>query len=227
MEILIVSATRLEIEPLIRHLEDSGIRITDNKFNFNKNNLTILISGVGMMAMSYTLGNVLANKEFGLVIQAGIAGTFDRSILPGEVVSVVRDRVADLGTENADCSFSDVFEMGLAKSDSEIYDNGWISPITSDTFYTDLKQVTSVTVNKVTGCTNSIEAIKNKYNPDLESMEGAALFYACRMASVPCLQIRSVSNYVEPRNRQNWQIGLAIANLNKTLIGYLTELGSL
>jgi futalosine hydrolase len=45
-------------------------------------------------------------------------------------------------------------------------------------------------------------------------MEGAAFFYACREAGVPCLQIRAVSNYVEKRNRDNWHIGLAIKNLN-------------
>jgi len=31
---------------------------------------------------------------------------------------------------------------------------------------------------------------------------------------VPCMQIRAVSNYVEKRNRDAWQIGLAIKNLN-------------
>jgi len=31
---------------------------------------------------------------------------------------------------------------------------------------------------------------------------------------VPCMQIRAVSNYVEKRNLDAWQIGLAIKNLN-------------
>ncbi len=45
-------------------------------------------------------------------------------------------------------------------------------------------------------------------------MEGAAFFYACREAQVHYVQIRAVSNYVEKRNRDAWQIGLAIKNLN-------------
>jgi futalosine hydrolase len=31
---------------------------------------------------------------------------------------------------------------------------------------------------------------------------------------VKCLQIRSISNYVELRNKENWNIPLAINNLN-------------
>ena len=53
-----------------------------------------------------------------------------------------------------------------------------------------------------------------RLNPKIESMEGAAFFYACRKAGVPFIQIRAVSNYVEKRNRDAWQIGLAVKNLN-------------
>jgi futalosine hydrolase len=59
--------------------------------------------------------------------------------------------------------------------------------------------------------------------PQIESMEGAAFFYACRQLNVPCLQIRAVSNYVEKRNRDNWHIGLAIKNLNKFAMSWLTD----
>jgi len=46
-------------------------------------------------------------------------------------------------------------------------------------------------------------------------MEGAAFFYACFMERLPCLQIRAVSNYIEDRNKDRWNIPLAIGNLNK------------
>ena len=57
-----------------------------------------------------------------------------------------------------------------------------------------------------------------RLNPQLESMEGAAFFYACEEYKLPCLQIRAVSNYVEKRNRANWDIPLAIKNLNNFAI---------
>jgi len=48
-------------------------------------------------------------------------------------------------------------------------------------------------------------------------MEGAAFFYVCQLQKIPHIQIRSISNYVEPRNRANWNISLAIKNLNEVL----------
>ena len=49
-------------------------------------------------------------------------------------------------------------------------------------------------------------------------MEGAAFFQACMTEGVAFSEIRAISNYVEPRNRDNWKIAEAIENLNKTLI---------
>jgi futalosine hydrolase len=52
-------------------------------------------------------------------------------------------------------------------------------------------------------------------------MEGAAFFYVCRQLNVPCIQIRAVSNYVEKRNRDAWNIPLAIKNLNTFAVEFL------
>jgi futalosine hydrolase len=38
------------------------------------------------------------------------------------------------------------------------------------------------------------------------------------MLQIPCIQLRSISNYVEPRNRSNWNIPLAIKALNDYLL---------
>jgi futalosine hydrolase len=44
------------------------------------------------------------------------------------------------------------------------------------------------------------------------------------MENVPYIQLRSVSNYIEPRNRASWKIPLAVKNLNDTLINALNEI---
>jgi futalosine hydrolase len=43
-------------------------------------------------------------------------------------------------------------------------------------------------------------------------------------ANVPCVQIRAISNFVEKRNKSNWDIGIAIENLNKELHHFLSSL---
>ena len=55
-------------------------------------------------------------------------------------------------------------------------------------------------------------------------MEGAAFFYVCLQEKIPFLQIRSISNYVEKRNKSNWNIPLAIDNLNVVLLDIINSL---
>ena len=82
---------------------------------------------------------------------------------------------------------------------------------------TDLLKVKSSTVNTVSGNTTTIKKIKNRLSPDIETMEGAAVFRVCNDFNIPCMQIRSVSNFVGERNKKNWDIDLAIKNLNLSL----------
>jgi futalosine hydrolase len=73
-------------------------------------------------------------------------------------------------------------------------------------------------VNTVHGNEVSVSKAFERYHPITESMEGAAFLLACAEAGVPGAQIRAISNYVERRNREAWNIPLAIQNLNKTAL---------
>ena len=55
-------------------------------------------------------------------------------------------------------------------------------------------------------------------------MEGAACMMVAEKLDVKFMQIRSVSNYVETRNRDNWNLDLAIKNLHKELYNILSIL---
>jgi futalosine hydrolase len=88
-----------------------------------------------------------------------------------------------------------------------------------------LPQANGISVNRVHGSARSIEQLKAKFpDAEVESMEGAAFFYACLMEQRPFLEIRSISNYVEPRNRDNWEVEKALTALNDTLIELLQSL---
>nr|MBA3901986.1 futalosine hydrolase [Bacteroidota bacterium] len=87
-----------------------------------------------------------------------------------------------------------------------------------------LSKVKGISVNQVHGEEKAIEKVVQRLNPDTESMEGAAFFYACFSEGLPCVQIRAISNYVEKRNRENWDIPLAVKNLNEVGLGILTGL---
>jgi len=56
-----------------------------------------LITGVGCPETIYHLTKRLLQMDYDLVIQAGIAGSFNESIQLGEVVLVNQDNFADVG----------------------------------------------------------------------------------------------------------------------------------
>jgi futalosine hydrolase len=55
-------------------------------------------------------------------------------------------------------------------------------------------------------------------------MEGAAIAMVCEKENIPYLQVRSISNYVTKRNTNEWNIPLAIKNLNASIIKIINEL---
>jgi futalosine hydrolase len=207
MKNLIIVATAAEIAPTLTHfaLPSEGF-ITTKKFD-------ILMSGVGMVATAFALGQTLT-KQYNLVLNVGIAGSFDRSLALGELVEVRQDTFAELGAEDFE-SFITLPQLGFG-------DNTFSSTANIDL---SLKKVNGITVNKVHGNAQSIQKTLQWHQAQTESMEGAAVFYACNKLNIPALQVRSISNYVEPRNRENWQIELAVKNLNKWLIEFLSNSG--
>jgi len=198
MHLTIVSATLFEIEPTRQFLIENFQ--SKDQLNFIKGEQTVqvLITGVGSTATAFSLGQYLSKIKTNLLINAGIAGAFSKKHKIGDVLLVERDRFGDLGVEEANGQFVDVYELQKF-----------------------LPTATSITVQKVHGSADSITKIRNKYPVDLESMEGAAVHYAALMTGTPFFQIRSVSNLVEPRNKDNWDIGKAITELNKVVIGMI------
>ena len=215
MNILIVSATRNEIAPLISELSDFSEANTHfNNASFNSISIDVLITGIGMVATSFYLGKHLHNK-YDLAINLGIAGSFNRNIEMGSIVTIYSDRFSELGAEDGN-SFLSLEEMNL-RGESEIVNE----LITNNPVIDLLPKVNGITVNTVHGNEHSIETVINRFHPYTESMEGAAFMFACKSVNQRCVQIRAISNYVERRNRNNWNIPLAIANLNKKAIEIL------
>ena len=204
MTILIVAATKQEINPFI-------------KLNLA---VDILISGVGVPAAIYQLQKKLQNKKYQLVIQAGIAGSFTNKLALGEVVIVEKDCFADIGIKEKD-QFSSIFDTNLADENLFPYKKGWLINPTLIQDKLPIKAVTAVTINTVSDSTTQKNMLIEKYHAQTESMEGAALHYVCLQEAVAFLQLRSISNMVGERDKTKWKMEDAITNLNKELVRFL------
>ncbi len=199
MDILVVSATEKEVLPFIQLPEQQRAGID------------LLVTGVGMVATAFAIGQRVAEKPYSLLLNVGVAGSFDRAIALGEVVCVYQDTLAELGIEDGE-RFVDSATIGLAPHT--------FHGIADHPAAKGLRCCKGITVNTVHGHEESISAVVNRLHPDTESMEGAAVCYVADQAGIPALQIRAISNYVERRNRENWQIPLAIEHLNRWLLDF-------
>ncbi len=63
-----------------------------------------------------------------------------------------------------------------------------------------------VTVNAVSGTRVRGDMLHTKYNGICENMEGAAVARVCAEFSLPLLEVRCISNFVEDRDVKNWKL---------------------
>lgn len=181
-------------------------------------------SGIGMLSSAYALTKMVYEDKPDLVIQAGIAGCFDTNTPLGKVVAIKEEMLGDLGVTE-DGKWKDIFDLKLEKSSYPPFErrklqNPWLGKFN----LLKLPEVSAITINEITTDQDRIQQLIKKYDPFIESMEGAALHYVCRQANIPFLQIRAVSNYTGERNKANWKIKEAIDNLNDVLLRYVERL---
>ncbi|RYG53215.1 MAG: futalosine hydrolase [Chitinophagaceae bacterium] len=208
MDMLIVAATEQEILPFLE-----AHPTADH-----------LITGVGAVMTTYHLTKRLQQLGYDLLIQAGIAGAFNDQLPPASVVVVERECFAGAGIFEAG-RLNSLFDAGLWKEDSP-FEDSWL--INSNPLLTELpwKKVRAATTDFLTDDPLTNGKVYSKYNPDVESMEGAAFHYVSLLENIPFLQIRAISNMVGERDKSRWQIREAITALNAALIHLYSEFKS-
>lgn len=202
MKILLVSATQLEIQDYVLSAPHHDI----------------LITGVGLHASTYELSEQLHGHRYDLVIQAGVAGAFEGSGLKmGDVVAVKQDAFGDIGSYEAH-QFHSLQQLGLST------EKEWLVNPHNIINKLQMPHVKSITINTVTDSTPYVQALQQKWQADIESMEGAALHYVCTKKNVPFVQLRAISNVVGERDKTKWLLGTAIANLNAAVKALIDSL---
>jgi futalosine hydrolase len=177
--------------------------------------ISVLVTGIGGIQTAWSMKQWLCeNQRPDLIINAGIAGSFNEEIKKGDVVIPVSDCFADLGIETGD-RYLTLAETGLADPDEFPFRNGllYCENQYSEKISQLVKPVKAITVNTTSGSESTIEKLKNKFNPDIETMEGATFFYICARENISFLALRAISNMVVPGRSDKWEISLALENL--------------
>ena len=206
LRILVTAATEIEIAP-ISDINIPGVVIES------------LVSGIGSVATVWSMMNYLANNpKPEIVLNMGIAGSYSNQFPVNSVVIPAKDRFGDLGIEGA-IGFTTLFESGLENPDKLPYLDGMVNADKNliSICMGSYPIVEGITVNSTSGNDLTIARIKNRFSPDIETMEVAAFYYVCTMEGIPGISIRSISNMVEPRQREKWDIPGAVEILGREI----------
>lgn len=220
MNILLVAATAKEIEPFFEYYRNTK----------RPQDIDILITGIGLTATTYHLLKQIQLKKPGLIIQAGVAGCFDKKIPLGKVVTVEKETIADqmvidpvaVGVKK----LKTIFDLELVPRDLFPYTKGWLVNKNKILNVPAIEKVAAISINEITTSAERIMLYKKNFNPAIETMEGAALHYVCLMEKVPFIQVRGISNYIAERDKKKWKMKKAITNLNKELIKLVGSIGN-
>ncbi|MCK3682947.1 futalosine hydrolase [Maribellus sp. YY47] len=223
MKILLVASGWMEVKLLVDELEkmDEQSHLF-KQYRWHDVAVDILITGIGTTFTTFHLTNVLKDNHYDKVINIGLARSLTRELKIGETVNVVSDEFADLGIEKQS-EFLTLFESGFIDINEFPFENGFLKTSDSECC-SKFPKVRGITSNKSVGRETTIAEIKSKFSAHIETAEGAAVFYVCRWMGVDCFQIRSISNYVEPRDSSKWNIPLALENLKNSVISVLQKI---
>lgn len=180
--------------------------------DFTHDKVDLLLTGIGVPATIYHLQKALLTADYDLVIQIGICGTFNSDTHPiGLGFVVEKDCFAELGAIDSE-GFSPLHEMGYMLPGEAGEKDGWFYNENARNY--GLPTATSMTVSTVNNLSLN-DVLKKHWQPDLESMEGAALHYVCLKEKINFLQLRAVSNVIGDRDIANWKMKEAVEKLHE------------
>ncbi|MFC6596401.1 futalosine hydrolase [Kitasatospora paranensis] len=171
----------------------------------------VLAGGVGPAAAAAAASAALGAHRYRLVVSAGIAGGFAPAAPVGSTLVASEIVAADLGAQTPE-GFQDVEALGFGS----VRHRPAPAAVALAAGALGAAVGPVLTVATVTGgAARAAELAARHPGVVGEAMEGHGVAEAAARFGVPCLEIRTVSNPVGPRDRSAWRIGEALAALER------------
>jgi len=216
MQILVIAAKEAEIKPTVEFIAAHYPTAAHIHFAY---------TDIGLTAATFSITRLALTQPTDLIIQAGIAGSFENGYQPGEVVLIDTEQQADLGVlENE--QWKNIFDLQLTDENEDPYKKGVLpNPYINHFNFLGIRKVAGISVNTISTDPATITRMQQgSPAPLIESMEGAALHFVGGQLQIPFVQLRSLSNQVGERDKSHWHFTQAVQSLNTKLIELLTHL---
>jgi futalosine hydrolase len=163
-----------------------------------RTNVEILVTGVGPVEAAVTTTRALAASSPDIVINAGIGGGFRGRAAVGDAFAIDSDYLAELGLEDGTPMPplpGGARLIARADSDEELIElcRG-----------TGARVGSAITVATITTTSQRAANLADRFEAEIEAMEGFAVMRAAGTAGIPALELRGVSNLVGPRAEGGW-----------------------
>ena len=248
--ILICAAMHDELAHLVEHLEAHSGFTKSNGFSYAGGRISgisvILVqTGPGAVNAARAITAMVEKSQPSLILQTGCGGAFARSGLDiGDIAIASEEIDAAMGIEDETDGLPPrplPFPL-MSGPGGAVFNRFPINPGLVDFAIYGLEEIFSrtnepgtkspgifkgpfVSVSTVTATDRTAERLFNAYSPCMEQMEGAATAQVALSYGIPFLEIRSVSNFVGRRNREEWNIELAAKNCGIAVSGLIPRLG--
>jgi futalosine hydrolase len=158
----------------------------------------MLATGVGPVEAAAATARMLAISTPEFVINAGIAGGFAGRANVGDAFAIETDYLAELGLE------------GGAPSPALPGGSRLITQAESDASLLQRARsigariANAITVATITATRLRAEDLAERFEAEVEAMEGFSVLRCAAVAGVPAIELRGVSNVVGPRESGGW-----------------------
>lgn len=228
--IVLVCATPMELKPVLGKGQTANAvpgqpfpaRLPESFIGVPKGRRDVLalVTGVGPVNAALAAGRTLAGHEISGMVNIGVAGTYDEKALPMLATAVATAECwPDFGLATETGIDPKGIGLSLGRVDNvPVFDRLELDPDKAArtmrlTLPETWRRGDSVTVGAASGTPAHAQALRTRYGACTENMEGFALAWACTLAGIPFLEIRTVSNLVGSREPGHWKLGQAVAEL--------------
>lgn len=230
--LLVVTAVAAERDAVLAGLGASGVDAddvadTDDVADSTTSVAHVLTVGVGIAAAAARTARWLTEHHrhghaYNAVISAGIGGAYAGRCALGGIVVGRRTIAADLGADSPD-GYLTLSDLGFG-TDAMDADPDLFGRVASALPAAVTGSVCSV--HTVTGTAARAAELSNRHPGAVaEAMEGWGVATAAEDHGVPFVEIRTVSNFVGPRDRSAWRIDLALGALTRVGMALATLVG--
>lgn len=197
--------------------------------------IALLHSGIGKINAASAVTALLETIEPESVIVIGCGGAYpDSGLAAGDLALATEEVLADEGVLTPE-GFVDFAALGFP-----LLDHG--GPVMEQRFPADPKLLAAaqplfaaavsaagaklaagplVTVSTCSGTDQAAETMARRTGGICENMEGAAIAQICRLYEMPFLELRGISNRVENRNLERWDLPAGARIAQRALMAYL------